>query len=222
LPVHRIQSDKTQGEFYSRQNNGVGDLIVTADAQVFSAPHISLELGVKFATGSVDEVDELGQRICDILSLGSGTTDFLLGSNLWVPHLGLDKLDLNAGIRYRFSGGQNKWGYAFGDQASARAHISYPVTETIRTGLRFDAWHADKDTWFDQVVPERGATFVYAAPTLYWNIRDDISVGTFIRFPLYMNLEGSQMVSSYSIGLGFTTDLSNAFRAALGPLGLGQ
>ncbi len=223
LPYHQIVSSKVQGEFYTRQNTGIGDLVVTADAMVWSQPQISLELGVKFATGSVDETDQFGQRICDILSLGSGTTDFLVGTNMWVPHFaGLTGLDFNGGLRLRFSGGTNKWGYEFGDQTSFRMHWSYSLTETVRTGMRFNGYHAGKDTWFGNVVPERGATFVYAEPTLSWNVREDFGLGGFVRIPVYMDLVGAQMVAPYTLGFEVTTNLTEALGALVSPLGLGE
>lgn len=221
VPYHAISSNKIQGEYYSRVNNGVGDAVLTAEMAVLSSPHLTVEAGVKFGNGSVDRTDAFGQRICDILSLGSGTTDFLIGSNLWVPKIGgITGLQLTAGVRHRFSSGQNKWGYAYGDQTVFQTHMNYLMAKTLRLGVRIDGYHTVRDTWYDLEVADRGATFIYASPTLSWNLRDDVSVGGFVRVPLYMDMVGSQMVASYSVGVQMTANLTPLIEGVLQPLGV--
>lgn len=86
-------------------------------------------------------------------------------------------------------------------------------------GMRFDGFNVQKDTWFDNEVPDRGATFVFASPTLSWNFSDKTSIGGFVRVPIYINLVGDQMVAPYSIGVEMSTSLNPLFDALLRPLG---
>ncbi len=221
MPYHTIASSKIQGEYYMRENNGIGDVVLTSEFAVLNSPHLTFEAGVKFGNGSVDRTDAFGQRICDILSLGSGTTDLLLGSNLWVPKVGgVTGLQLTAGVRHRFSSGQNKWGYRYGDQTIFQTHLNYLTAKTLRLGVRVDGYHTNSDAWYEAPVADRGATFVYASPTVSWNLREDMSVGGFVRVPIYMDLVGSQMVASYSVGLQMTANLTPLMNTVLEPLGI--
>lgn len=209
IPYLRIQSDKVQGAPYSRLNTGFGDLLVSAEYRIGTSPQFTLEAGVKLATANVDETDEFDQRICDILALGSGTNDLVLGFGVWIPNFVIRKLDLTAGARYRFAGGENKWGYQFGDQVTFSVHGSRPATERLRFGLRMEGYHTQPDTWYGNVVPERGATMVYLGPTMAVNLSELFAVGAYARFPIVMQLEGSQMVAPYAVGIEFTTDLGS-------------
>lgn len=223
IPWFSIDSRKIQGAPYTRVNKGLGDLVLEAEYQFLEAPHLSISAGVKFANGSVDNADEFGQRICDILALGSGTTDFLLGGGLWVPHIaGVEHLSLFASARHRFVSGANKWGYQYGNQTTLRVRADYPVLERASVGLAVDAYRTDKDRWYGNVVPERGATFLYLGPTVAYNLSDSISLGAFVRYPVYMDLEGAQMVSPSNFGLEMTTDVSSIFQGLLSPLGVGE
>jgi hypothetical protein len=114
--------------------------------------------------------------------------------------------------QYRFSGGVNKWGYRFGDQAALSLHASHPLKDPWRLGLRLVGIHAAVDTWFGNVVPERGSTFLYLGPTISARISESTVLGAFARFPVYMDLEGSQMVAPVVFGLEFTSDLTTFFR----------
>jgi hypothetical protein len=209
LPYYSIASDKIQGAPYLRTNQGIGDLLLEAEYAVMTAPHLGVTAGAKLATGNVDKTDEFGQRICDILALGSGTTDLVLGANLWVPHAAIQHLDLVTGLRHRFSSGANKWGYRFGDETDFWAHASYPVWTKVRLGLRFDGYHTQIDTWYGNTVPERGATMLYLGPTASWQAFPNLVVGGFARVPILMELEGAQMVADTILGLEFSANLTS-------------
>ena len=76
--------------------------------------------------------------------------------------------------------------------------------------------HTEADTWYGNVVPERGATFIYLGPTLSAGISESTVLGAFARFPVYMNLEGAQMVAPIVFGLEFSSDLTSFFRRLSG------
>jgi hypothetical protein len=216
LPWYSIQSDKVQGQPYLRTNSGIGDLLLEADFQVLTSPQLSLSAGLEFPTGSVDNTDQYGQRICDILALGSGTTDAVLGANIWVPNAVIKKLDLVAGGRHRFSGGANKWSYRFGAETDFWAHASYALPGKVRLGARFDGFHTESDTWYGNVVPERGATVLYLGPTVAWKALPNVVVGGFAKVPVWMDLVGSQMMAPVVFGFDLTTDLTSGVRRIRG------
>ncbi len=216
LPWYSIKSDKVQGAPYLRTNRGVGDLLLEAEFQVMSSPQLSLTAGVELPTGSVDNTDQYDQRICDILALGSGTTDAVLGANIWVPNAVIRHLDMVAGLKHRFSGGENKWAYRFGAETDFWAHSSYPLSSRTRLGLRFEGYHTEADTWFKNTVPERGATVLYLGPTVAWKALPGISIGGFAKVPVWMNLTGSQMMAPVVFGFDLTTDLTAGVRRIRG------
>ena len=216
LPYLNISSDKFQGAEYSRANNGFGDLVITGQYAVMTSPQLTLEAGLELPTGSVDETDDFGQRICDILSLGSGTVDPVLGMSIWVPKFGTQNLDMVASLRHRFSGGQNKWGYAFGDLTLLTAHWTYKMSTAGRFGVRFEGWHSEGDTWYDNTVPERGASILYVGPTLAWTFSPALTVGGFAKFPTLMQLEGAQMLSPVIFGFEFSSSLTDVFKGIRG------
>ncbi len=219
IPYLSIESTKFQGAHYERVNRGFGDLVAMAEVSVLTSPQVIVEGGIKFATGSVDNTDDLDQRICDILALGSGTTDLLLGANLWIPLKKILHLDLTAGFRHRFVGGQNKWGYSFGDQTTFFSHLSRRFLSDGRLGLKIQGFHTEPDTWLGNRVPERGATMLYIGPTVAWNLGSKLTVGGFYRFPAVTDLEGSQMVAPSIFGLELSSDISDAMNALMSSLG---
>jgi|GEM_PF-3279953 len=208
LPWYSIESAKIQGAPYTKRNKGIGDLSVTGEYSFGSAPQFTLEAGAEFPTGNIDKTDQFHQRICDILALGSGTVDPIAGMSLWAPHAFGDRFDLYAQLRHRFSGGENKYGYRFGDQTSLDVQGYHSLGDTWNGGVRLLALHAQRDTWYGRVVPERGSSFVYMEPTVNTRVGENSVVGAYVRFPLYMHLEGSQMVAPYSMGLELTSDLT--------------
>ncbi len=209
LPWYRIESAKFQGAPYTRLNRGVGDLVLTAEYSFGSAPQVTLEAGAEFPTGDIDRKDEFGQRICDILALGSGTVDPIVGMSAWVPHAFGDRLDVYATLRHRFSGGENKYGYRFGDQTTLSMSGYRMLGETWRGGVEVLLYHLQRDTWYGLTVPERGGTFAYVRPTLSTEVTPTTSIGVYVRAPVYMEIEGAQMVAEYSAGLEVTSDVTD-------------
>ena len=213
IPYQSIRSDKVQGASYSRLNRGWGDLLVTGEYRIGTSPQLTLEAGLKFPTGNIDKTDEFGQRICDILALGSGTTDPVVGVGVWIPHFIMHGLDVNAGVRHRFAVGKNKWGYQYGDQTVFSVHGSRPFADHTRLGIRFEGFHAEPDTWYDNQVPERGATMIWASPTFSINVSEGLALGGYVRFPVWMQLEGAQMVSPVAVGLELNVDATPVIKA---------
>jgi hypothetical protein len=209
LPYLEIASDKVQGEFYQRQNSGFGDLVVSLEYAITTNPQITVEAGLELPTGNIDETDGFGQRICDILALGSGTTDPILGAAIWIPRVGFDRLDVVGSVRHRFSGGQNKYGYQFGDLTVGSAHGSFKISNAIRAGVRAEGFHSQEDSWYGNSVPERGATMVQLGPTASWTLSGAFTVGGYAKTPIYMDLEGAQMVSDWVFGMEITSNLTN-------------
>ncbi len=219
LPWLSIESSKVQGAPYDRVNRGFGDLTTTVELAILTSPQWTVETGFKLATGSEDERDDLGQRIDDILALGSGTTDFVIGSSIWIPLKKVFHLDLMAGVQHRFVGGQNKWGYQFGDQTTFYTHLNRKMFSSGRLGLRAEGYHTSPDEWVGHQVPERGATMLYLGPTASWDLNDALTLGGFARFPVMMNLEGSQMVAPSIVGLEFSSNITSLMSYLTTPLG---
>jgi hypothetical protein len=210
IPYHSIFTEKFQIEPYPRSNKGLGDLLIAAEAALKMDPHLILELGLELPTGNVDKVDGLGQRFTDILALGSETTDVILGGRFWMPRTSTRRLEVAAWLRHRFSGGQNKWGYVFGDETDFGAHATYPASKRALLGFRLEGYHTEADTWHDSSVPARGATMLYAGPTAFWSMTSALRLGGFAQFPIYMNLEGPQIVARAVVGLMLTVDVNSA------------
>jgi hypothetical protein len=210
IPYHSIFTEKLQIEPYPRSNKGLGDLLIAAEAALRLDPHLILELGLELPTGNVDKVDGLGQRFTDILALGSETTDIVLGGRFWMARTPTRRLEVAGWLRHRFSGGQNKWGYVFGDETDFGAHVTYPASRRALLGLRLEGYHTEPDTWHDSHVPARGATMLYVGPTAFWSMSSSLRFGGFAQFPLYMNLEGPQIVARAVVGLMLTVDVNSA------------
>lgn len=215
VPYLSIVSSKIQGAPYVRTNRGLGDLVVMGEVGVLARPQLSLKAGVKLPTANGDKTDDLGQRIDNILALGSGTTDLVLGSSVWLPNAGVRHLDLVAGFEHRVVGGQDKYGYRFGDQTTFLAHASYPVLGRGRVGLRLEGYRTEQDTWYGRPVPERGATMVALGPTASWSVGAGTSVGAFLRVPVAMDLVGAQMVAPSIFGFEMSANLGEVARSVL-------
>lgn len=207
VPVLSIASDKVQGEPYLRHTRGVGDVLAIAGLRLVRSPEIVFEAGVRLPTGDNDRTDALGNRVNDILALGSGTTDPVFGLSVYETSAGVHGLDLFGSVRLRVSGGTNSWGYHFGNEAQFGAGVTYSWRDRLRLTPVLSGFHIGKDEWLGNTVPERGATFLHFAPEIAWHFQPDLAVGVSYRVPVWMRLEGAQMVAESTLGLVASMDL---------------
>lgn len=207
LPVLSISSDKVQGEPYLRHTRGIGDVLAMAGLRLRRSPEIVLEAGLRLPTGDNDRTDPLGNRVNDILALGSGTTDPVFGLSVYETSAGVHGLDVFGSARVRLSGGTNSWGYRFGNEVQFGAGATYLWREHLRFTPALTGFDIGKDEWLGNVVSERGATILHFAPEIAWHFQPDLALGLAYRVPVWMRLEGAQMVAENTFGLVASMDL---------------
>ncbi len=214
FPFLRIFAGKTQGMYYVRNNKGLGDIVLMASYRALDSPQVALELGVRLPSGSTDNKDALGQRICDILALGSGVASPIAGIGLWRSYRGVD---IAASFRYRWTLGANKWGYEWGNEAQWFISGSKPVWRGLRIGARLLETQIGHDFWYGNLVPERGARVLRFEPELTYALDNGFMLTFTLRHPVRQRYAGDQMVADYFYGLNATYDMADLLdRLAIG------
>ncbi len=211
VPWLSISSAKIQGEPYTRSNVGIGDALVMGSARVLESPEVLIEAGLRLPTGSTDNTDGLGTRINDILALGSGTLDPVVGASAFKGGVFGHHVDAFASVRYRHTGGTNKWGYHFGDEVQYSLGLSGQASDRVRITPTLSGYRIGEDTWVGNTVPERGAAFLNFSTEVAWRLSRDFSLGAFYQVPVRMRLTGAQMVAEHRLGLTGSMGLSSVW-----------
>ena len=192
--------------------SGFGDAFLMLQYSVVS--HIKRELlvaaGPKIPIGKTDARDEVGILLPPDLQPGSGSWDAVAGFSYREFHL-LNQpqlaLNLSAGYKYsgkssRFEGDEN---YRFGNEFIASLGVSKvwqlkktTLTPAIQTIYR--TTQPDVTDGFD--LPSTGGEWVYLNPGLSVIPHSGIEVNIGGDIPLYRNLNGTQLSTSYRINIG--------------------
>jgi len=192
--------------------SGLGDTFVMFQYTVLK--QIKRELlvaaGPKIPLGKTDARDEAGILLPPDLQPGSGSWDAVTGFSYREYHLFSQPqltLNLSAGVKFsgqssRFEGDEN---YRFGNEFITSLGVSKAwqlkkttLTPSIQTTYR--TTQPDITDGFD--LPSTGGDWVYLNPglSIIPHSRIEVNIGGDI--PLYRNLNGTQLSTSYRINIG--------------------
>ncbi|TLX72822.1 hypothetical protein E9993_16915 [Labilibacter sediminis] len=200
--------------------SGLGDGFLLAQ---FSVPmSVKQELivvsGLKIPFGKTNARGEDGILLPPDLQPGSGSRDFINGfSYKYFQIFGIPQFDLNATGGVRFSGKSSRFegdvDYRFGNEFVSAVGLikgfllrKTTLTSVIQLSYRFT--QADISEGFE--LPSTGGHWVNINPGLNLNPAANLDITIGSEIPVYRNLVGTQLTTSYRLNLGVSYRLKSS------------
>lgn len=193
---------------------GVGDIVLMMQYQAVEKndQYFIAAAGVKLPTGATDQVDgELGILLNPDLQPGTGAWDFLFGLNYSANHIFKPNLTFLAVSTLRLTTPSERFNgqllYEFGNEFQTLFGFkdSYFVKKwnlNPSLMLRYRITQFDKTNNIE--TPNTGGQWLHLVPELDFDISPAFGLGISGEIPLYRNLTGTQLTTSYI--LKFTID----------------
>ncbi len=203
----RIISSSTGSENLL-SSSGIGDALILIKYEIISQNllnqrQLAVGFGPKIPTGASD-VTQNGILLPADMQPGSGSWDFVFWSYYsegFMPDL---PLNIFISASYKLNTSNNRFansdaGYKFGNEFVSSIGAGYR-TDTMfdySLSLRFRTTAADQ--FSNESVPNTGGIWLYAVPGLNIKLMDNLITRFTGQFPIYRNLEGTQLTTTYTL-----------------------
>ncbi len=209
--------EQTGGFTDSEQTSGFGDLAVLLNYSYYTRKRITLTAGIgpKLPTGASDLTNSNGLSLNADLQPGSGAWDALLLHRIQLNSLVRPSRIYFANVTYRYTGTNpdylNRLQYRFGNESQLILGVADQLVVgkglfTVGVNSRF------RDVRLDQLneekLPNTGGQWIFLMPTVGWHIKSNLIVSVSGEFPLYANIEGTQLSPTYRINGGVFYSIS--------------
>lgn len=194
-----VEDDTILGS--NQKSEGWGDLFLFGDYAFFKEENKSGSFvgGIKFPTGSTDEVNSAGDKFELELQPGTGSFDYVAGG---IYKQQMNRVDLLANMVYVFKteGARN---FEFGDLFSTSLFVDYllnPESKMFNTKVGIDAnfQYEQKQRKNGSKVSDSGGTTLLLGPALNIRATQDIAIFLSFMFPVYQNLGGVHQELDYT------------------------
>lgn len=182
---------------------GLGDLVVGARQALYKGAQKSLvaSLGVKIPTGKNGLIDDYDDTILDpTMQPGTGSGD-LIPALQW-SMLGPAGSQLSLAASYQVNT-TNDYNYRFGNETILAATASRgfgPLVPSLQLKLNLRG----RARFVDEDVPTTGTTYVYLNAGLRYRSGDDLSFYGYALFPVYRDVNETQLAPQYSFVVGLS------------------
>lgn len=201
---------------------GLGDLtlITQYDILDFSQFQVALSAGVKLPTGQVSHRNVSRIFLSPDMQSGSGTFDYILRSALNITELGIPFLSMNLSVAFRDNGINNRFGstetfegrrFGFGDEwtfISGWRYILVNKHGTFVPDLNVKYRIQEPNTEQFTAAPNSGGSWLSIPVGLSYVFDPNKSARIYAEFPVYQNLNGLQISTSFTAGVQFNYSLS--------------
>ena len=129
-----IRKTQNNRRFGQRRADGVGDIAIINNISLvapLSADRISVRVGLKFATGDIEEPSATN-KLPNPFQTGSGAEDFLVGLNYFRS---LGRVRVYGNWMSRLPLTENKFYYTFGNEHRIQGGDEIPLAQTTRAGF---------------------------------------------------------------------------------------
>lgn len=206
--AHRLL-DEDSGEPMDTERwsfDGIGDaqlLLRRRFTQENGSTVYALFTGFKLPSGSRHAENSEGVRAERALQAGSGTTDIMLGAS--ARHtLGLhDAIFAQLGMAQALSQAD---GFEPGRRLSAGAGWSHALGPRVGTVLQLNLLHRERDAGTEAEPEVSGGITLDISPGLTWSPRPGSTVYAYLQFPLYSDVNGTQLAPSRTLAVGWSVD----------------
>ena len=168
---------------------------------MMSQRELSLSAGVKIPLGANDLTSD-GIRVSEDLQPGSGAWDAIIGG--YIAKGFMPTVPITAFFRSSFRvTGTNSIGYKFGNEFVASIGANYAPKSIINYSLLFRYRSVTADKRNNAVLPNSGGNWLYVIPGLNFNLTPSMGVRFSGQFPIYRNLDGTQLTTTYRLSASF-------------------
>ena len=185
---------------------GVGDAIAMVQYQPLTWQDKSwvMGFGVKFPLGSTNITDEeTGLLLNPDLQPGSGSWDWIIGTQFQQQHFLKENLTLIASLTARFNSEADRFGgqqtYQFGREFRANLGVRDRLLigkALIDPSLILLYRRTEMDQIQGIAVPNTGGNWIHVLPGLNWQINPVFSLGGSMEIPIHRNLTGTQLTTT--------------------------
>ncbi len=191
------------------ETKGLGDLSIVAQLRkaITNSSTFILGSGLKLPTGQTMKInDQDGFTLPANFQPGTGSYDFLFLLH-YQTSLGFRKsLLFTQSLYYRLNTSTGKFtfhdSYRFGNEIQSFTGFSDQIAignSIHNPSLQFRFRHTKKDQIEDFFNDNTGGSWLYLVPGWNYNINPNVSLGVSGEIPLYRNLNGLQITTTYRL-----------------------
>ncbi len=206
---YSIRSGREDLNSVLSRTSGIGDVILFARYfpleihTMKSTFLLSTQLGLKLPTGKSDEKTG-GELIDPHLQLGTGSTDFLIGTNIMYS---FNRFSISANFLYGFRNKGNT-GYRFGNTLNYNLNFGYRVFQSgvgrnivvLNAGLKGDM--RGKESQDGITIDDSGGNTTYVSAGVNYFITPRLEFEFQFNQPVYYNLNGTQDAETFRVVSG--------------------
>lgn len=202
--LDRTSSAPGSGTTTSIDNSGLSDGVLLVKYSILplslvSQREVAFGVGAKVPFGSFDK-NFAGVRLPIEMQQGTGSWDGILWGYFYQGYLPT-RIHVFASALYRLTG-TNSFGYKFGDEVFATVGVSYRTPRYLDVTLEARYRHLQPDKLGGGPLLSSGGDWFYLVPTVNVNPALDLSIRLFSQLPFYQNVEGVQLSTTYTLGIG--------------------
>ena len=211
--INQSRNTATYGNISSSLNtSGLSDGIVLVKYNIIPLTlleqiEFTLGAGIKLPIGNATLRSD-GILIPADMQPGTGSWDGVLWgyfSKGYVPDI---PLNLFANVSYRLNGTNNRFGdsfqqgYTFGNELFINLGAGYRTDTFFDFTLLFRFRNTEPDKFDEGTLPNTGGSWLYLVPGINGKITDSFTARLSGQIPLYRNLSGTQLTTTYTASLG--------------------
>jgi hypothetical protein len=204
------------------ETNGIGDAVLLFKYKLTPIQNLTHQfifgLGFKLPTGKSD-ISKDGITLNADLQPGSGAWDGIFWGNYIHNFKSRPSMNLISTLTFRLTGKNSEYFgsqiYELGDEFQLRAGVSdrFIIGKVvIDPSVTFRYRFADNDINDGFELPNTGGQWVLVIPAINYNILPNLSVNLTAEFPIYAQVDGTQLspTSRFNIGLFYKLNLKQS------------
>ena len=183
----------------------LGDMRVVGRYQFPNQPDsdhfVGLRFGLKLPTGSTDVTNSEGELAERSLQPGTGTTDVVLGAYYSTP-FGPDRTSwfVEAGVVAPLDSHDN---FKPGIHTTFNVGLNYAFAEKVSASLQLNLSHKGRDSGAEAEPQDSGSDQAFISPGLSVEIGRTARLYGFVQFPIYQDVNGTQLTADRAYALGW-------------------
>jgi hypothetical protein len=207
----RILTPKDQPANMS-STSGVGDFVIMPKIRFYN--NFQSGIGIKVPIGATELKNEDGFVLSPDLQPGTGAWDLIFWLNGGQELNFRKSMSVYGTVSYRATGSNTTYlgdqTYTFGDEFQITAGIAdrlFIGNQIFDPSISIKYRNAKSDNRDEFDLPSTGGEWVFIRPALIFQATPMISIQSNIELPLYANLKGTQVTTTYRINLSIIASL---------------
>ncbi len=201
---------------------GFGDAFILLQYNVLSnlRRELIFTFGPKIPLGKTNARDKQAILLPPDLQPGSGSWDYVAGVSYRQLHiLEIPKFNIQFSSGFKYSGKSSRFegdeGYRFGNEFISSLGLSkgFLIAKiSLTPSLQLTYRHTQPDEIDSFKLPSTGGDWFNLNPGLSINPINDLEILMSAEIPIYRNLSGTQLTTSYRLNVGLSYKLSNIIK----------